>query len=94
MSKHYDYKLYDLDLNFLREVEVIPDNFTGMTYYNANKSKWWRKNRKPHRIGGPAKVWDETDPSYCEPQYYIDGKLVTKEYHDILFNMMKLKGLI
>lgn len=94
MRKNKHFELYDLELNFLRNVDYVPNNFTGMTFFIKNKSKWWRKNYVAHRIGGPAKIWDESDPNYYEPQYYIDGKKVTKEYHDILFNMMKLKGLL
>ena len=91
---NYGYKLYDLELNFIKDTNHIPENFTGMSYCINDKTKWWRKNYDAHRIGGPAKIWDKNDPHYRDPLYYIDGKRVTKEYHDILFNIMKLKGLI
>jgi hypothetical protein len=44
---------------------------------------------KLHRIGGPAFIgYDGTK------EYSINGKLVTELEHDLLYGIMKLKGLI
>jgi hypothetical protein len=42
-----------------------------------------------HRIGGPAIIWSDGNKSY-----WINGKQVTKLEHDLLCDMMKLKGLL
>ena len=58
--------------------------------FHDDKSEFWYVYGKLHRIGGPAITLSSFHKS---EQYYIDGKRVTKEYHDLLFNMIKLKGM-
>lgn len=50
--------------------------------------EWW-VNMKRHRIGGPAVI-------YCDGQkyWYINHTESSKEEHDLLCNIMKIKGLI
>jgi len=42
-----------------------------------------------HRIGGPARIWD-----FNIKEYWIHGKMVTKEEHDFLYDLLSLKGLL
>lgn len=56
----------------------------------ASGAKEWYVNGHQHRIGGPADEWSE---GVCK-RWYINGKPVTELEHDLLFNIMKLKGLI
>jgi hypothetical protein len=49
----------------------------------------YSKNNKGHRIGGPAYIG-----RYGYKQYWIEGKHVTELEHDLLYKIMKLKGLI
>ena len=51
-------------------------------------TKYWYKNGKVHRFGGTAVIM----PGDAE-SYWIDDKQVTKEQHDFLYSIMKLKGL-
>jgi hypothetical protein len=64
----------------------------GAAVINADGSQIYFENDKRHRIGGPAKIFvDGTQTHYS---YYINGKRVTKIEHDLLYSIMKLKGLI
>ena len=54
----------------------------------ANGRKCWFVNDKRHRLDGPA-------IEHCGyKEWYIDDKQVTEEQHDLLVDVMKLKGLI
>jgi hypothetical protein len=52
-------------------------------------NEYWSKNGKYHRIGGPS-------ISYKDGRkfWHIDGKSVTKQEHDLLYLLLKLKGLL
>jgi hypothetical protein len=47
------------------------------------------EHNKHHRIGGPAYIGRDGNKSY-----WIDGKQVTELEHDLLYSIMKLKGLL
>jgi hypothetical protein len=51
--------------------------------------KFHYENGGLHLIGGPAYIGADGTK-----EYWIRNKKVTKEEHDLLYNMMKLKGLI
>jgi hypothetical protein len=55
---------------------------------DGSQSYWI--NNKLHRVGGAALIWAYHRP----PEYWIDGKQVTELEHDLLYGIMKLKGLI
>lgn len=50
--------------------------------------EWWFEG-KIHRVGGPA-----IESYNGFEDWYVDGKEVTKEQHDLLTDIMKLKALI
>lgn len=50
-------KLYTLNNEFIEEVHVEPDNFTGIIEYQ-NKSRKWLKNGLAHREDGPAREYN------------------------------------
>jgi hypothetical protein len=53
-------------------------------------SQEYYENDKRHRIGGPAYI----EYRYGYKQYWIEGKQVTELEHNLLCDLMKLKGLI
>lgn len=61
----------------------------GPACINRNGTVEYWQFGKLHRIGGPA----ITCNSSLE-HYYISGRCVSKEGHDLLFDIMKIKGLI
>ena len=80
--------LYTVDNKFIKETNMFTYNFTGKLKW-PNGETSWRLNGKFHRIGGPAYIWHNGDE-----EWWIDNKIVTKEEHDLLYDIMKLKGLI
>lgn len=63
----------------------------GPAVYRENASgtfKMYCEHDRIHRLGGPAHI--DVNRSY----YYLYGKLVTKEQHDLLYCFMKLRGEI
>lgn len=50
-------------------------------------SKLYCVNGELHRIGGPAVIFPDLE------HYWIDGKQIEKEQHDLLVNMLKLKEM-
>ena len=65
-------KLYTLDNKFIKKVNNIPDNFTGIIEYHFGSndgSKAWLANGKQHRIGGPAIEYIDG-----HKEWYIGGK--------------------
>ena len=59
-------------------------------YYDGSVE--YRINGITHRIGGPAYIHNEGNIQVY--QYIIDGKDVTKEQHDLLFDLLKLRNLL
>jgi hypothetical protein len=51
--------------------------------------QFWYINNKRHRIGGPAFI-----DHYGTKQWWVDGIQITELEHDLLYSIMKLKGLI
>ena len=64
--------------------------------YNDGEQRWYegRAGHPPiklHRIGGPAQII----PTQVNNEFYwIDGKPVTKESHDFLVNILRLKNVL
>ena len=54
-----------------------------------NGDKEWYVDDKRHRLDGPA--WEYVDGT---KEWFIDGKLVTETECNILFGIMRLKGLL
>jgi hypothetical protein len=90
---------YSLDGQILSgpKGECLTDvlNFTGIKiYWNGNKC--WYKDGLLHRKDGPAiinskdMIWFENGIEYFKIKYR-DG--LTKEACELLFNLMKLKGI-
>ena len=63
----------------------------GPAIIQNNGTKNWLINDELHRIGGPA-VESCLGGSYNS--YYINGEKVTEEQHDLLYSIMRLKGLL
>lgn len=104
------YKLYNLDEQFIKEADHYSNNFSGIVeingwrywflsgkvsrenqpavIYSDNSHKEWRTEGKHHRLDGPAIESNRGN------LYYVDGKRVTKQQHELLQSIMKLKGLI
>ena len=80
-------KIYTLYNKFVKETEVIPKNFTGIIEYIDGMKQWWL-NGLLHRLNGPAIEY--TDGT---KYWYINGLEYSEEQHDLLTNIMKLKGL-
>jgi len=84
------FTLYTLENEFIKETANprMPPDFSGYVSYGKNKRDYFLDGDR-HRIGGPAYICNN-EIEY----YYICGKLVTKEQHDLLYSIMKLKGLL
>ena len=80
-------KLYTFDNQFIEETEIFSRNFTGIVEHYDGTKEWFFKG-KLHRIGGPAVEYADGPKSW-----FINNKEVTKEEHDLLYSIMKLKGL-
>ena len=52
-------------------------------------SKKWRINGKLHRINGPAVEWQDGNRFW-----YVDGTQITELQCKLLYDLMKLKGLL
>lgn len=63
-----NYKLYTLDGQFIKEVDVRPLNFTGIIEYD-DASKAWFFEDNIHRLDGPA--YEGPDGTKC---WYIGGE--------------------
>ena len=81
-------KLYSLDNKFIEKTDAHPYNFTGIVKY-MNGNKFWYINGNPHRLDGPACEWHDGSKSW-----WIDGKKVTELECKLLYDIMKLKGLL
>ena len=60
----------------------------GVKYIAEDGTQIYHENNKRHRIGGPTAIYSGGDE-----EYWIDGKQVTELEHDLLYDIMKLKGL-
>ena len=83
-------KLYTLDNKLIKNINswAVPYKFSGYISYGFNQKDYFLDGER-HRIGVPAYI--------CNNKiawYYIYGTLVTKEQHDLLYSIMKLKGLL
>ena len=61
--------------------------------YDDGEQRWYKGSiTRPmlHRFGGPARIL----PRSKHESYNIDGKLVTKESHDFLVNILRLKNVL
>jgi len=84
-------KLYNINYELLEEVASegkIPKNFTGIVEYSDGDKNWFQ-NGLWHRIGAPAYLYVNG-----REFYYVNGNNVSKEEHDLLVDIMKLKGLL
>ena len=81
-------KLYSLDNKFIGDHFSWPDGFTGIVEYK-NGSRWWLLEEKYHRLDGPA-ICSATG----NKQWWINDKQITELEHKLLYDMMKLKGLL
>ena len=81
-------KLYTLDNVFIKETNKHPNNFTGIVEHYDGTKEWYFEG-KLHRIDGPA-----IERFYGTKHWYINGKEVIEEEHDLLYSIMKLKGLM
>jgi len=86
-------KLYTLDNQFIKETNKFPCNFTGIIEYSDGSKSWW-VDGKLHRLDGPAieRLEDHTGPGHKE--WWVNGQHVMEVEHNLLRDMMKLKGLI
>ena len=82
------YKLYNLNGDFVTEVNSIPDNFTGIANHMNGSKSWWNKG-KIHRLDGPAIEYFDG-----RKYWHVDDKRVTELQHNLLYDIMKLKGLL
>ena len=80
---HSGTKIYYKNGNDHREDGPAIEYYDGSTEY--------RINGITHRIGGPAYIHCEN--GIQEYHYVIDGKDITKEQHDLLFDLLKLRNL-
>ena len=83
------YKLYTLDNKFTGASFFFPENFTGIVEFPYGSKSWYSKGKR-HRIGGPADICN----SGHSMNWLIDDKIVTKEQHDLLYSIMKLRGFM
>ena len=83
-------KFFNLDGKEISENLFYKTN-TGIIHWNVGDIEY-RFDGKTHRLGGPAYFSHIKDELFQE-YYYIDGKSVSKENHDLLYNLMKLKSL-
>jgi len=83
-------KLYTLDSKFIKNVNSweVPNKFSGYISYGINQKDYFLDGRR-HRVGGPAYICNNGIEFY-----YIGGESVTKQQHDLLYSIMKLKGLL
>ena len=88
------YKLYTLDGILIEETDVyyltpnFKNNFTGILEYVGVNNTWWI-NCELSRLDGPA--CEYVDGSVI---WFIDGIECSKEEHNLLVDIKKLKGLI
>ena len=80
-------KLYTLDNEFIKEVDILPKQFTGFVGHPTGTKQWFVVGKR-HRIGGPA-----VEYASGTKWWFINNKKVTKEEHDLLYSIMKLKRL-
>jgi len=66
-----------------------PHRLDGPAIEYINGSKLWYINSKRHRIDGPAREWVDR-----EKEWWVDDKKVSEQEHNLLYNIMKLKGLL
>jgi hypothetical protein len=78
-------KHYSLDNQIIVEPSRL---FTGIVECEDGTRYWYVDNIR-HRIDGPAYI----GPDGYE-EYWVNCKQVTELEHDLLYNMLKLKGLI
>jgi hypothetical protein len=61
----------------------------GPAYIGFTGTQIYFEHDKRHRIGGPAYIGADGTK-----EYWIDGNEVTELEHDLLYGIMKLKGLM
>jgi len=84
-------KLFSLKGKFIKETFSVPKGFTGIVEWDGG-DKSWLQNGNWHRLGGPAYTGINLMDRF--EFYFIDDKKVTKEQHDLLVDIMKLKELM
>jgi len=72
----------------IKEINALFNNFTGIIEH-SDGSKQWLVKGKIHRLDGPAVELVNRDK-----EWWVDGKQVTELEHELLCNMMKLKGML
>lgn len=75
--------LTNFDIYYVKKGERHREN--GPAYIELSNKKIYFLNDRCHRIGGPA---------LYNSVYVINGKRITKEEHDFLYDLLKLKELI
>jgi len=65
------------------------DNDLPAIVYSNNEANWWYHFGKQHRLNGPA-----VERLNGNNEYWIYNRFVTKEEHNLLRDIMKLKGLL
>ena len=65
------------------------DNDLPAVVYKNDEANFWYHFGKQHRLNGPA-----VERLNGNNEYWIYNKLVTKEEHDLLRDIMKLKELL
>lgn len=73
---------------FVKHIRDIPISFTGRVSHVLGSEHWFYQGKR-HRIDGPAVI-----SSIGVKHYFINGKPVSKETQQLLYNMMKLKGIL
>lgn len=63
-------------------------SFNDMPAINEKNIKVWYKNGDLHRLIGPTYINKITN----EKKFYYLGKEISKEAHDMLYDIMKLRG--
>ena len=61
----------------------------GPAHINFNNTNHWYFGGKTHRIDGPAVEWFNG-----EKEWWVDGNQITEEQCKLLYDLMKLKGLL
>lgn len=80
-------ELYTINNIFIKATDRFPPNFTGIAEWIGG-IKIWYIDGKRHRIDGPA-----FECSSGHKRWFVNGKEVAEEQHNLLASIMKLKGL-
>lgn len=58
----------------LENIDQVPSDYTGIVIFNSG-SKFWFKDGKRHRIGGPAVEYEDREKFWCTKEWWVDGGL-------------------